>query len=94
MIRLRSIIPAIQSLMKTNEQTGEVKDIMTDTKQVSERPVVVYTNNCSAANRRELRITKRMNPMANTDDTFSFKIELGPDKVIYTALCRRILSER
>lgn len=53
---------------------------MTDTKQVSERPVVVYTNNCSAANRRELRITKRMNPDVNTDDTFSFKIELGPDK--------------
>lgn len=65
---------------ENNEQTGEVKDIMTDTKQVSERPVVVYTNNCSAANRRELRITKRMNPDVNTDDTFSFKIELGPDK--------------
>ena len=53
---------------------------MTDMKQVSERPVVVYTNNCSAANRRELRITKKMNPDVNTDDTFSFKIELGPDK--------------
>ena len=65
---------------ENNEQTGEVKDIMTDTKQVSERPVVVYTNNCSAANRRELRITKKMNPDVETDDTFSFKIELGPDK--------------
>lgn len=65
---------------ENNEQTGEVKDIMTDTKQVSERPVVVYTNNCSAANRRELQITKKMNPDAETDDTFSFKVGLGPDK--------------
>ena len=65
---------------ENNEQTGEVKDIMTDKKQVSERPVVVYTNNCSGANSRELQITKKINPDEETNDTFSFKIELGPDK--------------
>lgn len=65
---------------ENNQQTGEIKDIMTDTKQVSERPVVVYTNNCSGANSRELQITKKMNPDVETDDTFSFKIELGSDK--------------
>ena len=65
---------------ENNEQTGEIKDIRTDEKQVSERPVVVYINNCSAANSRELQITKRMNPDVETRDTFSFQIELGADK--------------
>ena len=75
---------------ENNQQTGEVKDIMTDTKQVSERPVVVYTNNCSGANSRELHITKKMNPDVETDDTFSFKIELGSSSGVF----RRVLSDR
>lgn len=42
------------------------------------RPVVVYTNNCSAANSRELQITKKMNPDVETSDTFTFNINWEP----------------
>ena len=59
---------------------GKIKSAKTDKKTVSARPVVVYTNNCSGANSRELQITKEMNPDQETTDTFSFKIQLGPDK--------------
>ena len=37
---------------ENNEQTGEIKNISTDKKEVSQRPLVVYTNNCSAKNLR------------------------------------------
>mgnify|MGYP002550236027 CR=1 FL=1 len=62
---------------ENNEQTGEIKDISTDKKQVSQRPLVVYTNNCSAANSRELQITKKMKDNKVVVDTFSFKIQLS-----------------
>ena len=62
---------------ENNEQTGEIKDISTDKKQVSQRPVVVYTNNCSAANHRELQITKKMKDNKVVVDTFSFEIKLS-----------------
>ena len=59
---------------------GKIKSAKTDKKTVNARPVVVYTNSCSGANSRELQITKEMNPDQETTDTFSFKIQLGPDK--------------
>lgn len=62
---------------ENKEQVGEIKDISTDKKQVSQRPVVVYTNNCSAANSRELQITKKMKDNKVVVDTFSFKIQLS-----------------
>lgn len=62
---------------ENNEQTGEIKDISTDKKQVSQRPLVVYTNNCSAANSRELQITKKMKDNKVVVDTFSFEIKLS-----------------
>lgn len=62
---------------ENNEQTGEIKDISTDKKQVSQRPLVVYTNNCSANNLRELQITKKMKDNKVVVDTFSFEIKLS-----------------
>ena len=64
---------------ENNQEAGKgvIKSVETDKKEVSMRPVVVYTNNCSAANSRELQITKKMNPDVETSDTFTFNIELG-----------------
>ena len=62
---------------ENSEQTGQIKDISTDKKQVSQRPVVVYTNNCSAKNHRELQITKKMKYNKVVVDTFSFEIKLS-----------------
>lgn len=62
---------------ENNEQTGEIKNISTDMKEVSQRPLVVYTNNCSANNLRELQITKKMKDNKVVVDTFSFKIQLS-----------------
>lgn len=62
---------------ENNEQTGQIKDISTDKKEVSQRPLVVYTNNCSAANHRELQITKKMKDNKVVVDTFSFEIKLS-----------------
>lgn len=47
--------------------------------KVADRPYITYTNNCSAQNRRELRITKKMaegQSLADPDDTFTFKVWL------------------
>ena len=62
---------------ENNEQTGEIKNISTDKKEVSQRPLVVYTNNCSAKNLRELQITKKMKDNKVVVDTFSFEIKLS-----------------
>ena len=64
---------------ENNQESGKgvIKSVETDEKEVSMRPVVVYTNNCSAANSRELQITKKMNPDVETSDTFTFNIKLG-----------------
>lgn len=64
---------------ENNQEAGKgvIKSVETDKKEVSMRPVVVYTNNCSAANSRELQITKKMNPDVETSDTFTFNIKLG-----------------
>ena len=43
---------------------------------VYDRPIVTFTNNCSAANSRELHITKEMEDGQSTDDTFTFQIQL------------------
>ena len=43
---------------------------------VYDRPIVTFTNNCSAANSKELRITKKMEDGQSTNDTFTFQIQL------------------
>lgn len=57
--------------------SGKIKSVETDKKEVNVRPVVVYTNNCSAANSRELRITKKIKDDISVDDTFSFRVQLS-----------------
>lgn len=59
-----------------NEEGKKVKDIRTSKEVAENRRLVVFTNNCSAANKRELRITKAMQEGQITDDKFSFKIYL------------------
>ena len=61
---------------KEDEEGKKVKDIRTSKVEAENRRLVVFTNNCSAANKRELRITKAMKEGQTTDDTFSFKIYL------------------
>ena len=64
---------------ENNQEAGKgvIKSVETDKKEVSMRPVVVYTNNCSAANSRELRITKKIKDDIFVEDTFSFRIQLS-----------------
>lgn len=59
-----------------SEEGKEVRDIRTSEEVAENRRLVVFTNNCSAANKRELRITKAMQEGQTTEDTFSFKIYL------------------
>lgn len=76
----------------TVEVDGEAKDGITIGKgsdgqkyiqsvedEVVDRPYITYTNNCSAQNSKELRITKRMaegQDLADPTDTFTFKVWL------------------
>ena len=64
---------------ENNQEAGKgvIKSVETDKKEVSMRPVVVYTNNCSAANSRELQITKKIKDDIFVEDTFSFRIQLS-----------------
>lgn len=61
--------------------TVEVKDqngnVTSGEATVANRPLVVFTNNCSAANRRELRITKQIKNNIAVTDTFKFKVWLN-----------------
>lgn len=57
-------------------ETEAIRDIKTDPASVENRPVVVCTNNCSAYNIRELRITKEMAEGQTTEDTFTFNVKL------------------
>ena len=59
-----------------SEKGKEVRDIRTSKVEAENRRLVVFTNNCSAANKRELRITKAMKKGQTTDDKFSFRIYL------------------
>ena len=59
-----------------NEEGKKVRDICTSRVVAENRRLVVFTNNCSAANKRELRITKAMQEGQTTDGKFSFRIYL------------------
>lgn len=59
-----------------NDQTIEWS---TGSTTVALRPYVLCRNNCSAANSRELQITKQMANGQTTNDTFGFKIQLSND---------------
>lgn len=57
-----------------NNQTIEWS---TGSTTVASRPYVLCRNNCSAANSRELQITKQMANGQTTNDIFTFKIQLS-----------------
>lgn len=58
------------------QSSGIIDNVETARTEVSKRPLVVYENNCSVYNSRELRITKEMKTGQTTEDTFTFQILL------------------
>ena len=58
------------------QSSGIIENVETARTEVSKRPLVVYENNCSVYNSRELRITKEMKTGQTTGDTFTFQILL------------------
>lgn len=59
------------------EITDHTGSITAGEATVASRPLVVFTNNCSAFNSRELQITKKIKDDIYVDDTFSFRIQLS-----------------
>lgn len=74
-----------------SEKGKEVRDIRTSKEVAENRRLVVFTNNCSAANKRELRITKAMQEGQMPDGTFSFEIYLTSTGRKIGSICRPIL---
>lgn len=60
---------------KTTDENGN--GISSAEATVEQRPVIVFTNDCSVANLRELSIVKNIKGDLKTDDTFSFKVQLN-----------------
>lgn len=58
------------------QSSGIIDNIETTRAEVCKRPLVVYENNCSVYNSRELRITKEMKMGQTTKDTFTFQVLL------------------
>lgn len=74
------IINGIECQAYTDDnQLSGIFSYQTDEAEVANRPYVLYKNNCSAYNSRELRVTKQMKAGQTTNDTFSFKIQLSND---------------
>lgn len=59
------------------DENGQTIDWSAGSTTVASRPYVLCQNNCSAANSRELQITKQMASGQSTTDTFTFKIQLS-----------------
>lgn len=57
--------------------TNENGEITSGKETVANRPLIVFTNNCSVANKRELRITKKIKNNVEVTDTFNFKVMLN-----------------
>ena len=65
----------INESTETPGEDGKI-DVSSSKASVSERSSVTFINNCSEANHRELRITKKMVDGQSTEDTFTFQIQL------------------
>ena len=61
---------------KFDNNTQSIKDFKTDEEEVQNRPYVECFNNCSAANSRELQVTKKMKEGQTSEDKFTFNIKL------------------
>lgn len=57
-----------------DQASGIIANVQTGKTEVLKRPLVVYENNCSVYNSRELQITKAMATGQTTEDTFTFKV--------------------
>ncbi len=57
--------------------TNQDGNITSGAASVSDRPYILFTNNCSVANQRELRITKKIKNNVVVTDTFNFKVMLN-----------------
>ncbi|MGN8887155.1 SpaA isopeptide-forming pilin-related protein [Blautia sp. HCP28S3_G10] len=57
--------------------TNQDGNITSGAASVSDRPYILFTNNCSVANQRELRITKKIKNNVEVTDTFNFKVMLN-----------------
>ena len=56
--------------------TSKIDDITSSEEEVGKRPSITFQNNCTAANSRELQITKQMKDGQTTTDTFTFNVWL------------------
>ncbi len=67
----------IKNFGEEGEITSSIENIESPKEEVYKRPAVVFENNCSALNSRELWITKNMTGNQTTTDTFDFKVQLS-----------------
>lgn len=58
-------------------QTSEIQNIDSGIESVSERPAIVFVNNCSDKNHLELHVKKEMLNTDPSNGTFSFNIQLS-----------------
>lgn len=58
------------------------KKIESEKESVGERAVIVFKNNCSAENSRELQITKKIKNDISVTDKFDFRVQLNDQNYI------------
>ena len=56
--------------------TSKIQDITSTEEEAGNRPSITFQNSCTAANSRELQITKQMKSGQTTEDTFTFNVWL------------------
>lgn len=59
----------------SKDEVDGTAEITSSKNTVYQRPIITFTNNCSAANHRELHITKVMSSGQSSSDKFAFRIQ-------------------
>ena len=73
----RVIINGTEIISTSEEgEISKITDITSSEDAVGSRPHITFENNCSVANRRELRIRKQMSEGQTSTDTFTFRVQL------------------
>lgn len=65
------------TINNTEVTTGNGQEIESEKESVEKRPMIVFTNNCSAENSRELQITKKIKDDISVTDKFDFCVQLN-----------------
>lgn len=65
------------TINNTEVTTENGQEIESEKESVEKRPMIVFTNNCSAENSRELRITKKIKDDISVTDKFDFCVQLN-----------------